>query len=73
MPDLSGLLSQSPNLIIYLSVAAAVMLAIEGLGLSLARLRSYRGRINKRLRLLDENGDHQDGAHGDPHQRMRFK
>ena len=59
MPDVTGLFSQPPNLVIYVCIAAAVMLAVEGLGLSLARLRSYRGRINGRLQLLEANG-HQD-------------
>jgi tight adherence protein B len=60
MPDITGLFSQPPNLVIYACIAAAVMLAVEGLGLSLARLRSYRGRINRRLQLLEANGGHQD-------------
>jgi hypothetical protein len=41
MPDFIGFFSQSSNLIIYVCIALAVMLAVEGLGLFLARAHSY--------------------------------
>ena len=51
--------SQRPNLLIYICVAGAVMLAVEALGLSLRRVRSSRGSINKRLQLLAEDPNRQ--------------
>ena len=57
MPNFIGLLSQSSDLIIYVFIAVAVMLAVEGLGLFLARTHSYRRHINRRLQLLEEAND----------------
>jgi tight adherence protein B len=57
MPNFIGLFGQSSNLIIYVCIAVAVMLAVEGLGLFLARKHSYRSRINRRLQLLDAADD----------------
>jgi len=59
MPNFIGVLSQSSNLIIYVLIAVAVMLAVEVLGLSLTRRQSYRSRINRRLQLLEAAGDRQ--------------
>src|SRR5262249_49845436 len=59
MPNFIGVLSQSSNLIIYVFIAVAVMLAVEVLGLSLTRRQSYRSRINRRLQLLEAAGDRQ--------------
>src|SRR5262245_57459258 len=57
MPNFIGFLGQSSNLIIYVCIALAVMLAVEGLGLFLARTHSYRRHINRRLQLLEEAND----------------
>src|SRR5262245_58309539 len=57
MLDFIGFLGQSSNLIIYVCIALAVMLAVEGLVLSLARTHSYRRHINKRLQLLEATDD----------------
>jgi len=57
MPNFISILGQSSNLIIYICIALAVMLAVEGLGLSLARKHSYRRHINKRLQLLEGADD----------------
>jgi len=57
MANFIGFLGQSSNLIIYVCIALAVMLAVEGLGLSLARKHSYRRHINKRLQLLEAADD----------------
>jgi tight adherence protein B len=57
MPNFIGLFGQSSNLLIYVCIAVAVMLAVEGLGLSLTRKQSYRSRINRRLQLLDASDD----------------
>jgi tight adherence protein B len=59
MPNFIGVLSQSSNLIIYVLIAVAVMLAVEVLGLSLTRRQSYRSRINRRLQLLEAASDRQ--------------
>src|SRR5215471_12574396 len=57
MPNFIGLLSQSSDLIIYVFIAVAVMLAVEGLGLFLARTHSSRRHINRRLQLLEAADD----------------
>jgi len=57
MPNFIGLLSQTSNLLIYVFIAVAVMLAVEGLGLFLVRKQTYRSRINKRLQLLEAADD----------------
>src|SRR5262249_11770294 len=59
MPNFISVLSQSSNLIIYVFIAVAVMLAVEALGLSLTRRQSYRSRINRRLQLLEAADDRQ--------------
>src|SRR5258708_27488439 len=58
MSNFIDLLKQTPSLVMYVLIAVAVMLAVEAIGLSIARTRSYRGRINKRLRLLEATEDH---------------
>ncbi|TMJ67960.1 MAG: type II secretion system F family protein [Alphaproteobacteria bacterium] len=55
MLDLIAQWSQQPNLLLYICVAGAVMLAVETIGLSLRRIRSSRTTINKRLQLLGED------------------
>ena len=57
MANFISILGQSSNLIIYVCIALAVMLAVEGRGLSLARKRSSRRHINKRLKLLEGTDD----------------
>jgi tight adherence protein B len=57
MANFISLLGQSSNLIIYVFIALAVMLAVESLGLSLARTHSSRRHINKRLQLLEGADD----------------
>jgi len=57
MPDFIGFSGQSSNMIIYACIAVAVMLAVEGLGLLLARTHSYRRHINRRLQLLEAADD----------------
>src|SRR5262249_41681040 len=57
MLNFIGFLGQSSNLIIYVCIALAVMLAVEGLGLFLARKHSSRRHINKRLQLLEGADD----------------
>jgi tight adherence protein B len=59
MPNFIGLIGQSSDLVIYVCIAVAVMLAVEGLGLLLARTQSYRSRINRRLQLLEAADDRQ--------------
>ena len=58
--ELTALWNQRPEIAFYFAVAAAVMCAVEALGLAMARARSSRGHINKRLRLLSDTPDREE-------------
>ena len=49
-----------PGLVVYVCLAASVMLALDWLFRAMSRSRNYRQRVNKRLRRLEEGADRQE-------------